>query len=511
MSDSKNNIPPEVDADRYFRTDHLNTDLKGRSVRGGAVTMGAQIARFILQLGSTAILARILTPADYGLMGMVFVFINFISLFKDLGLSAATIQKAEITHNQVSNLFWVNVGISSLIMVISCVLAPVIAWFYEEPRLTLITLVLSSAFIFGGLTVQHQALLRRQMRFLTLATIDIVAMVAGITVAIVWALYRKDYWALVLMQLAMPFTTMVGVWLACAWRPGLPKRYSGTGSLLSFGGHLTGFSLLNYFSRNLDNILIGWKVGVEELGVYAKAYQLLLMPFDQINRPVAKVALPTLSRLQLEPDRYRAYYKKGVGLLALLGMPLVVFMFVAADKLILTMLGNQWQDAILIFRLLAPAAFIGTFNVATGWVYNSMGRSDRQLRWAIFTSTITVIGFLIGIHWGSIGVAASFSITITVLRYPGIVYCFKTSYLKVGDLIEVLWRPALASVMAGVTLYCSNLYIGSPIPLISLILDSLLYGLFYILCWLILPNGKTTLINFLLLAKEFRGKPKDKE
>ena len=288
MSGSKNNIPPEVDPDRYFRTDHLNTDLKGRSVRGGAVTIGSQIAKFILQLGSTSILARILTPADYGLMGMVFVFINFISLFKDLGLSTATIQKAEITHNQVSNLFWVNVGLSSLIMVINWGLAPVIAWFYGEPRLTLITVVLSSAFIFGGLTVQHQALLRRQMRFSTLAKIDIFAMVVGVTVAIVWGLYRKDYWALVLMQLAMPFTTMVGVWVACTWRPGLPKRFSGTGSLLKFGGHLTGFSLLNYFSRNLDNILIGWKVGVQELGVYAKAYQLLLMPFEQINRACSK-------------------------------------------------------------------------------------------------------------------------------------------------------------------------------------------------------------------------------
>ncbi len=511
MSDSKNNLPPKAYPERYLRTDHLNTDLKGRSVRGGAVTMVAQITKFILQLGSTAILARILTPADYGLMGMVFVFINFITLFNDLGLSTATIQKAEITHNQVSNLFWVNVGLSSLIMLLTWGLAPVMAWFYGEPRLTLITVVLSSAFIFGGLTVQHQALLRRQMRFPALAIIDIFAMVVGIAVAIAWGLYRKDYWALVLMQLTMPFTTMVGVWLACAWRPGLPQRYSGTGSLLSFGGHLTGFNLLNYFSRNLDNILIGWKVGAQELGVYAKAYQLLLMPLDQINRPVAQVALPTLSRLQSEPDRYRAYYQKGVGLLALLGMPLVVFMFVAADKLILTMLGNQWQDAILIFRLLAPAAFIGTFNVSTGWVYISMGRSDRQLRWAILTSTITVIGFLIGIKWGSIGIAASFSITMTALRYPGIVYCFKTSYLKVGDLIEVLWRPALASGIAGVALYSSNLYLGHPIPLISLILDSFLYGLFYILSWFILPNGKKTILDFLRLAKEFRGNPKDKE
>ncbi len=510
MSSPQSNKPPTQDHDRYFRTDHLSADLRGRSVRGGAVTMAGQIAKFILQLGSTAVLARLLTPADYGLIGMVTVVIGFISLFKDLGLSTATIQKEGITHHQVSNLFWVNVAISAAIMLLTIALAPAIAWFYGEPRLTGITIVLASGFIFSGLTVQHLALLRRQMRFTTLAAIEIASMVISIAAAIAWTFYRKDYWALVLQQVVMTVITMGGTWLVCDWRPGLPKRFSGTGDMLAFGGHLTVFNILNYFSRNLDNVLIGWKVGAQPLGIYAKAYQLLLMPFDQINVPIAKVALPTLSRLQNEPDRYRVYYSKAILLLVTLGMPLVVFMFVAADKLILTVLGEQWKDAILIFRLLAPAAFVSTFNVAAGWVYVSLGRSDRQLRWGLLTSITDVIAFTIGVQWGAIGVAAAYSISRVVLRYPAIAYCYKGSFLKIEDLIAVLWKPTVASLVAGLALHGSNqLWEYGPNPAIALLLDSATYTIFYLVAWVLLPNGWQTLRDMVRLLEVFRPQPKE--
>lgn len=510
MSNPKRNSPPDADPERYLRTDRLTADLRERSVRGGAITMAAQICRFFLQLGSTVVLARLLTPADYGLIGMVAVFVGFISLFKDLGLSEATIQKAEITHNQVSNLFWVNVMLSTAIMLLTAALAPVVAWFYGEPRLTWITIVLAGGFIFGGLTVQHQALLRRQMRFTTLAAIEIASMLVGIATAIVWALYKKDYWALVLMQLASTITSMVGVWLACGWRPSLPKRYSGAGTLLAFGGHLTGFNILNYFSRNLDNVLIGWKVGAQQLGFYAKAYQLLLMPFDQINVPVAKVALPTLSRLQSEPERYRAYYIQAIRLLVTLGMPLVVFMFVAADKLILTMLGQQWTEAILIFRLLAPAAFVSTFNVAAGWVYVSLGRTDRQWRWGLLTSMVDAIGFIIGIKWGAVGIATAYGITRVGLRYPAILYCYKGTFLKIGQLNSVLWRPSVASLAAGVALFGANqLWQYGPKAAIALLFDAITYAIFYIGIWCILPQGRQTLGEMLQLLKVLRPQPKE--
>lgn len=510
MSNRKSKKPRARDPEEYFRTDHLSADLRGRSVQGGVITMIGQISKFVLQLGSTAVLARLLTPEDYGLIGMVTVVVGFISLFKDLGLSTATIQREEITHNQVTNLFWVNVGVSGLIMLLTILVSPGIAWFYGEPRLIGITIVLASGFVFSGLSVQHLALLRRQMSFTTIAKIEIGAMIVSISVAVIWCFYSRNYWALVLQQIVFTIASMVGTWLTCGWRPGMPKRFSGTGAMLAFGGHLTGFNILNYFSRNLDNVLIGWKVGPEILGVYAKAYQLLLMPFDQINAPIAKVALPTLSRLQRDPDRYRVYYTKAIRLLVTLGMPLVVFMFVAADKLILTVLGDQWQQAILIFRLLAPAAFVSTFNVAAGWVYVSLGRSDRQLRWGLLTSFVDVIAFTIGVQWGAIGVATAYSISRVILRYPAILYCYKGSFLKINDLILAIWRPTVASLTAGIALYASNkVWQYSPNITLSLLIDTISYVIFYIGSWVVLPNGWQTLIEMISVLEVLRPKSKE--
>ncbi len=507
----KKDLPDQLnDPDRFLHTEHLKADLKGRSIRSGAVTMTAQVGKFVLNFGSTAVLARLLTPEDYGLIGMVIVVTGFIELFNEMGLSTATVQKAEITHKQVSTLFWINVGIGWLLMMATAAIAPGVAWFYSEPRLTAITVVLGMGFVLGGLGVQHQALLKRQMRFTSLAMIEIGSIIVGICTAIVSAWQGAGYWALVFMPLARAFTFTVGVWIMCAWRPGLPVRKSGIGSMLAFGGHITGQNVLNYFIRNLDNLLIGYFLGPQALGLYAKAYQLLLLPIQQINGPVSNVALPTLSRLQNEPERYREYYRKGILLLVVLGMPLIAFLVEAADQVILIVLGSRWTDAIPLFRILAPAAFVGTFNVATGWVYTSLGQADRQLRWGFIASAVTVIGFLIGIQWGTIGIAASVSLTMCLLRYPGIVYCFKTTPLKVSDLTEVLWRPTVASLAAAAILFAGRgwLALGENL-LLGLLIKGLVYTLLYILIWCMLPNGWQTLKEILRLLKELRPKPKE--
>ena len=296
----------------YFNTDHLKANLKQRSVRGGAITIAAQSSKFGLKFGSTIVLARLLVPEDYGLIGMATVVIGFVEYFKDLGLSTATIQRREINHQQISTLFWINIAVACLVALIVALLAPAVASFYNEPRLQKITLVLAINFIFGGLTVQHQALLRRQMQYISLAKVEIASMFMGVATSVVAAYYGLNYWALVLMLVATTLTNAIGVWLACSWRPGLPRRNCGVGSMLAYGSNITGFGLVNYFSRNLDNILIGRRWGSQELGLYAQAYKLVLLPIQQINTPVTSVALPSLSSLQSEPQEYCRYYYKAM-------------------------------------------------------------------------------------------------------------------------------------------------------------------------------------------------------
>lgn len=509
MSKRQKNISLNADPESFFRTDHLKTDLKSRSVRGGAVTMLAQASKFVFNLGSTMVLARLLAPEDYGLIGMVSVFVNFIHIFKDLGLSTATVQSPEINHKQVSTLFWVNIVLGCVTSLLVIALAPAVAWFYKEPRLTWITLALASSFIFSSLTVQHQALLRRQMSFGTLAKIDITSMIFGIVSGIISAWYGLGYWALVIMQLAGAIANAVGVWVACGWRPGLPARHSGVGKMLGFGGNLTGFNIVNYFSRNLDNILIGRYWGSQELGLYAKAYQFILLPISQINGPISSVALPALSRLQTEPKRYRAFYFKAILSITTLSMPIIGFMFASADKVILILLGQQWLDVVPIFRFLMPAAFNATIGAGMGWVYQSLGMVDRQLRWGIVSSILNVILFVIGVRWGAIGVAAAYGLSRPIFLVAGFIYCYKGTPLRFTELAKTLFQPAFASIGAAVALMGINKLLPPEMnDVIALLIDFVLYSILYFVIWIIPPNGRNTLFEMLQMTKTLRGKSK---
>ena len=186
----------------HIQTDHLLPNLKRRTISGGAVTISSQAAKFGLTLGSTMILARLLTPRDFGLVAMVTAVTGFLAVFRHAGLSTPTVQRENLTHAQVSNLFWINLATSGLCALIIAALSPAMAWFYRDPRITYITLVLSTTFLIGGFRVQHLALLKRQMRFKAIALIEVGSMATGVIVGIIMALLHCGYWSLVGSTLA---------------------------------------------------------------------------------------------------------------------------------------------------------------------------------------------------------------------------------------------------------------------------------------------------------------------
>lgn len=492
---------------KHFATEHLRDDLKGRSVRSGLITLVSGAAGFVISMTATAILARLLDPGDFGLIGMVSVIVSFIVLFKDMGLSMATVQQEHVTHEQVSTLFWINVIISCLIAGITACTAPFIAWFYGEPRLLWIALATTPGQIISGMIIQHQALLRRQMRFGALSAIQITSQVSSIAVAIYMAWKGYGYWALVAQTLSCQTVDMLLVWITTGWIPGQPVRGSGVRPMLKFGGFLTGFNLTNHFARNMDNILVGKFAGSGQLGLYQKAYRLLMLPIQQINTPITAVAIPALSRLQNNKDGYRRYYQRAIGLLVIVGMPVIAFAAAAAKLIILILLGEKWIDAVDLFRALSPAAFIGTFNVATGWVYMSMGTTNRQFRYGIIASILTCTGFFIGSYWGPIGVAWSLSINFVLIRYPAVCYCFKGTPLRPRDLGVVLYRPALAAIGAGVVAWVvDNRYMADWNMFGAFAAMASVFTVSYLLIWLVLPAGPRHLLDTVKLLKEIKAK-----
>jgi PST family polysaccharide transporter len=382
------------------------------------VTFASQGFKFFATLATTTVLGRLLTPSDYGLIGMVVVVTGFVSMFKDMGLSAATMQRENITSAQVTMLFWVNVALSIVVALVTVALAPGVAWFYNQPALTTITMVYALGFIFGGLTVQHEALLYRQMRFAAQAACEILALLVTISVSITLAWRGAGYWALVAGHLTTSFLYMLLIWTVCRWRPGRPVRGSGVRPLLHFGGNLTGFGVVNFFARNLDNMLIGRVWGSQQLGFYGKAYQLLTLPIDQINMPMATVAVPALSRLNDSPERYRLVYLRMIEKLAIVTMPGIALLIATSDWVVLVVLGPQWTEAGRIFAVLGVAALIQPITNTTGWLFISQARTHDMFRYGLVASTIIVAAIITGLPWGALGVAAVYAVVWLTIVTP---------------------------------------------------------------------------------------------
>ena len=402
----------------HFATDHLLVDLKGRTISSGVVTMVAQGAQFVLMLVSTMVLARLLTPQDFGLVAMVTTVIGFFRIFNDAGLSTATVQREGITHAQVSNLFWTNVTLGVTISLILAVSAPAVGWFYQEPRLVSITLALSITFLFTTSTVQHMALLKRQMRFKAIALIQVSSVAGGILTGIGMAFFKCGSWSLVGMQLATPMLALLLTWSASRWRPQLPTRRSGTRSLLSFGANLTASSFLWSLARGSDSLLIGRFYGPASLGLYSRAAALLNRPLEQAMAPLEAVFVPTFSRLQAQPERYRRIAFQVYDSVAVGSFPFAGMLLALAHPLTLVVLGPKWESAAMIFAGFTLVALYVPITCVAGWLLSSQGRGRDYMILSSICSSATVLFFLVGLRFGPVGVAISYSLSCLLVQLP---------------------------------------------------------------------------------------------
>jgi PST family polysaccharide transporter len=432
-----------ADPENQLQTAHLQEGLRRRSVSGAFVTLLTQWLKFLLHVGSLYVLARILTPGDFGLIGMVTAVTGLILHFKDMGLSMATVQRDQVSHAQVSTLFWINVVLSGAIALITALVAPLIAKFYDEPRLTWIALALAGGIFVSGFALQHVALLSRQMRFRTLAVVEVTSQAAAVAAALILAVMGAGYWALVAQQLVLAGAFVAGVWIASPWRPGPPGRGSGVRPMLRFGGNLTGFGIVNYFARHLDDVLIGRVWGAESLGLYAKAYGLLLMPLRQINAPVSQIAVPTLSRLQDQPARFRRYYLEALRLIALACMPLIALLWVLSREIVLLVLGPQWTGAAELFSIMAVAAFVQPVLNTSGWVYVSLGQTGRMARWGALFALLYCLSFVAGLPWGARGVALAYTVAVYLLALPGMWAAFRFSPIRMATAGRAVVGPTV--------------------------------------------------------------------
>lgn len=454
-------------------TEHLRADLKGRSVRGGLLTLSSQGAQFLIQSIATVVLARLLTPADFGVVAMVTAITGLASAFAELGLSEATIQREEISRDQVSTLFWINVAVGSGLTLVTAAIGPLLAWFYREPRLKHLALLLSLTFLISGLRVQHNALLKRQMRFLALAIRDVSSYAVAVPVAITMAWRGAGYWALVALPLTMNFTQMVLSWLMVRWVPSRPRRDAKVRSLVVFGGNVAASYLVTNVARSADSILIGWHWGAGPLGLYSRAYNLLMLPVRQLSLPAGTVAVPAFSRVQDDPDRFARYYLRAASLILWITAPVFGFLFVAAQPLIVLVLGNQWRESAPVFQILAVAGLGQLLLDLTIWSLVSRGQSKRLLHILLVVAPLLVVSYAIGLPFGIRGVALSSSLGLLAVL-PGILKAaFRGTLLTLGRLGQTVLYP-VSLCLAGILLGDLALRLLTPQRIISQLLAGVL-------------------------------------
>lgn len=437
------------DCNGAFRPVSKAQGVRRAAVRGAGVTIFASGLSFAVQMAATMVLARLLTPADFGVVTMVTTFSLLFSSFGLNGFSEVILQREEVTHFLASNLFWINIGFGVLLATAFAALGPIIALFFHNPLVVRVTQGMALTILVASTSVIHLALLNRAMRFSVVSANGVVATTVSVVVSIILARSGWSYWALVAGNIARPFSQAVGAWTMCRWIPGRPRHAPNTGASVKFAMSVYSRFSFNYFSGNTDNLLVGWRFGAGALGLYKKAFDLFYLPACQLLSPMSAVAITTLSRFNRDRAQYQRYFLSGLSVLALVSMGVGADLTLVGRDLIRFLLGPAWAESGRIFTFFGPGIGVMLLYNTHGWIHLSIGQPDRWFRWAVIEFLCTAGLFLMLLHWGPRGIALAWTVSFFVLLIPAFWYAGKPIGFGVAPILAVVWKVFVAAVVAG--------------------------------------------------------------
>lgn len=406
----------------YFADHQESGDLGRKALRGGVVSVATQYCNGVLQILAAIILARLLTPSDFGLVAIITVLTSFAPLLIDFGLGDATTQRSKITPGQISSLFWICTGVGLTVALALAACSPLIAALYHEPLLKPIALCTAITFVLWGASNQHLALLRRTMQFGRIASIQFLGTLIGIIVAIVLAVAGFGYWALVARPIANALCVTVGAWLACRWRPGFPAIDKDVKSMVQFGLHVVGFSVTYTIAKSVDRIGVGLVYSRDQLGYYQNAVTLFENSIFAAYAQVHTVGSAALSKLQANPIALRQKYEAALSTMAFFLMPAAAILSVTAKDLVVILLGEKWRIAGSLLAIIALRGIFQAVEGSQGWLHLSIGRVDRWRNWGIISLAFQIVAVIVGLRFGVAGVAFATVIAHMLLAIPSITY-----------------------------------------------------------------------------------------
>ena len=389
--------------------------LRRDAARGGTVSLAAQGARFVLQLGFTAVMARLLTPEDHGVFAIAMIFTMVLGKFRDGGLHLANVQAPKLTHGQATTLLLINTGIGVVLAGLIWVIAGPLAGVYEQPFITKVLEVLGLSYFVASLGVQFRGIASRQLRLVSLAVVDVFALACSVVTGIVSAKMESGVLALAHAHLALNIVAMIGSVLASRWVPTLPVPFRQVIPLVKFGILLALSSAVNQLGANADRAMLGRVGTVGATGIFTKALNLAALPLEKIAPAYAAIAIPSLSQLADQPDAYRRVYGRLVSTFTLIATPITGILFLEAEAIVLLVLGDQWGEVVPVFRWLCVGSLVLPLWNSTGWVFVSQGRGGAMLRWQLADAAVKAAAAGIAVWFGPIGLAIAFSVRYMVM------------------------------------------------------------------------------------------------
>lgn len=461
----------------------------------------------IIRLGASTVLARELTPLEFGIFAIALIVQEFVTYIGGFGMGTGIIAKKDVSDAELCTCFWTMAGVRTIMFILCLLLAPLAAIFFGEPRVEYVIYAISFIFIIQIPEVISQAILTKKMAFGTLNVIRGAAILLESILAIILTLNSNlTYWALVIAMLINAIFTSILIFYFAGWKPTFNFDKSCFRYYSRFGLNGLGFSIMNYFNQNADYLVVGKILGVKGLGLYEFAYKIPHLIIDKISRPISAVIFPALSKLQNDKNALINGYTTAVSVVIFISYPLLTGLISLADILVLTLWGEQWTSIVLPMQILAVCAMVKCVVLPTVSVMYCLDRPDIPFKVSIFGvvitfSAVTVLGGLYGIN----GVA--FGMLLAV--FPSVIQVFIMFYLTKSNaftLIRKICEVLVASVMCGLSAYISkytlvNLNFG----ILSVFSLSIFNGaLMYILVYMIF--FRQSFLSLLILVDDSTGK-----
>lgn len=418
-------------------------EFRSKTVQGIGWSLSSQVVNQAIAMIAVIVLARLLSPREFGLLAMVTVVTIFAELFCDMGFSASLIQKQDVRQEHLSSVFWFNLGVGVALMVIFVGAARVVAGFYGEPILAPLTAALSANFLIGSVSIVQRTTLVKSMEFRRLAIVDIIGTGVSGSIAVTMALLGAGVWSLVGQAVVRSGMATALLWTLGEWRPSLVFRWKDVKELLSFSLNVFGSKILNYWVRNIDYLLIGRYIGTQPLGAYRNAYQIMLFPLISVSGVISRVMFPALSMIQDDKDRVRSAFLRSTRAIALVTFPMMTGLLVTVEPFVMTVFGPKWAQMIPILRVFCLVGLMQSIGTLNGNLFLSQGRADLQFRIGLALKVNSILGIIIGLRWGVLGVAIGYSVTSVLNSYPGFYFAGRL----VGLSYSRLWRE-LSGVLA---------------------------------------------------------------